>query len=200
MANNTPLKSGKIVKIVWFVSNCHSASRREDFVAELGREENVQIDIFGSGGNLKCDKTAQEVCFLKHLPNYDFYLSLENEICQDYFTEKLCETLKYDIVPIVLGGADYKRFAPPHSVVNVADFSNVNELSKYLRLLKDNQSEYKKYFAWKRTYVIERRIQPIFACDICSKLNRPDLVEKTKFSDWWNHRKCLNSWKDLVKR
>ena len=59
------------------------------------------------------------------------------------------------------------------------------------------EEEYNKYFDWKDTHFVERRIQPIFACDICSKLNQPDQVKPVKLSDWWNQRKCLGSWKDL---
>ena len=196
--SNVPMESSKIVKIIWFVSNCDSASKREEWVNLLSHQENIQVDIYGSCGTLKCERKSADFCFDTLLPNYHFYLSLENEMCPDYLTEKLCTILKYKIVPIVLGGADYRRLAPPHSVINAADYKEVSELSKYLRLLVDNQKEYNKYFEWKDTHFVERRIQPIFACDICSKLNQPDPVKPVKLSDWWNQRKCLKSWKDLA--
>jgi alpha-1,3-fucosyltransferase len=198
IASSAPLKSTKIVKIIWFVSNCDSASKREDFVKMLSQQENIQVDIYGACGTLKCSRKSADFCFQTLLPKYDFYLSLENEVCPDYVTEKLCKIFKHNIVPVVLGGADYSQMAPPHSVINVADFKDVNDLSKYLRLIADNPEEYNRYFEWKKTHFIEQRIQPFFACDICSKLNQPDHVKPVKLSDWWNQRKCLDSWKDLM--
>ena len=203
ISNNSPLKSNnkKVVKIIWFVSNCHSASKREEFVRQLSEEENIQIDVFGACGPHKCDRSLGGRCHDSLLPNYDFYLSLENEICPDYLTEKLCSVFKYDIVPIVLGGADYRRLAPPNSVVNAADFSDVPELAKYLRLLAESRRSYKKYFEWKRTHVIEYRLTSILGCDLCTKLNENvgDEYPK-KFSDWWNQRSCRKSWQDSVIR
>ena len=38
-----------------------------------------------------------------------------------------------------MGGADYESFAPPHSYINVKDFSSVEELAKYLLYLDKNQ-------------------------------------------------------------
>ena len=205
IGNNAVIKSNQVVKIIWFVSNCHSASKREELVDRLNREENIRIDIYGACGTFKCDKSSGKHCFDTLLPKYDFYLSFENEMCPDYLTEKLCAVLKFEIVPVVLGGADYHRLAPPNSVVNVEDFADVTELAKYLRLLVENPREYQKYFDWKRTHVIENRLTPIFACDLCSKLNEaklsdepPNSGKRRNFLDWWNQRKCRGSWKDSV--
>ena len=194
-----------MVKIIWFVSNCNSASKREELVDRLSREQNIRIDIYGSCGTFKCDKSSGQNCFKSLLPKYDFYLSFENEMCPDYLTEKLCAVLKFDIVPVVLGGADYRHFAPPNSVINVDDFNDVSDLAKYLQFLVENPREYRKYFDWKHTHVIEYRLTPIFACDLCSKLNEVEANEansrkQRNFLDWWNQRKCRKSWNDPVIR
>ena len=197
ISDNAPLKSNRVVKIIWFVSNCNSASRREDFVQRLSEEDNIQIDVFGSCGSLRCDRSLGKQCYEQLLPKYDFYLSLENEICPDYFTEKLCSVLKFDIVPIVLGGANYDRFAPPNSVINAADFTDVGELAKYLRLLVESRRSYERFFEWKQSHSVEFRLTPIFGCDLCTKLNEEQNFgpEPKKFSDWWNQRQCLAPWK-----
>ena len=42
------------------------------------------------------------------------------------------------IVPIVMGGGNYAIDAPPHSVINVNDFSSVENLASYLKYLMIN--------------------------------------------------------------
>ena len=42
------------------------------------------------------------------------------------------------LVPIVMGGSDYKKIAPPKSYIDVNDFKNVEELAKYLQYLDVN--------------------------------------------------------------
>ena len=50
--------------------------------------------------------------------NYRFYLSFENSLCKDYVTEKFFKPMKYDVIPIVFNGADFKSYPPPHSAIN----------------------------------------------------------------------------------
>ena len=64
--------------------------------------------------------------------NYKFYLSLENSICRDYVTEKMFEALKHDVVPVVLGGADYKDIFPENSFINMLDYKNMSLLAQHL--------------------------------------------------------------------
>ena len=40
--------------------------------------------------------------------NHMFYMAFENSICDDYATEKFYRSLLYPIVPVVMGGANYK--------------------------------------------------------------------------------------------
>jgi len=53
-----------------------------------------------------------------------YYCSFENSICDDYVTEKFFKVLGYNIVPIVLGGANYYKIAPNKSYINVRDFES----------------------------------------------------------------------------
>ena len=36
--------------------------------------------------------------------NYYFYLAFENSLCDEYITEKFFRTLKFNTVPVVMGG------------------------------------------------------------------------------------------------
>ena len=50
------------------------------------------------------------------------------------------------LVPIVLGGADYAKYAPEHSFINIADFENAKQLAQYLLYLDKNDQAYLAYF------------------------------------------------------
>jgi hypothetical protein len=50
---------------------------------------------------------------------YLFYLSFENAVCDDYVTEKLFKVFDFNLIPIVMGGADYKTFAPKKSYIDI---------------------------------------------------------------------------------
>ena len=104
----------KSKSIAWVVSNCETASKREQFASELGKF--IDIDIFGACGTKKCsckerassDNNGLEICHdcYRYIEeNYFFYLAFENSLCNQYVTEKLYQPLSRPtgfIVPIVL--------------------------------------------------------------------------------------------------
>ena len=104
--------------------------------------------------------------------DYKFYLSFENALCTDYITEKLWKVLRINIVPIVLGGADYKQLLPPKSYIDIRDFSSVKALADYLRMLSKNDEIYREYFAWKRHYMVHLMTTGNLPCQVCAFLNR----------------------------
>ena len=55
---------------------------------------------------------------------FQFYLSLENALCKDYITEKFYKALPYDVIPIVLNAVNMTEIAPPHSYIDIKDFSS----------------------------------------------------------------------------
>ena len=121
--------------VAWLVSNCQTASHRELYVKEL--QKHVPVDVFGKCGEpLKCTKGRDE-CFVEIAESYKFYLSFENSLCKDYATEKLFRALNSDLVPVVMGGANYSNIVPPKSVVNVQDFSSPELLGKELKRLAE---------------------------------------------------------------
>ena len=102
-------------KVAWIVSNCHTSSKRENYVKKL--KKHVTVDVYGACG-AKCGSE----CVQKVIDNYKFYLSFENSFCEGYVTEKFYSRLQQDLLPIVMGQADYNSLAPPHSHLNVKDF------------------------------------------------------------------------------
>jgi alpha-1,3-fucosyltransferase len=86
--------------------------------------------------------------------DYKYYLAFENTWCPDYVTEKFYRSLKYNTFPIVMGGAEYERFAPPNSYINIKDFRSPKELAEYILMLYNSDELYAKYFNSKKCYSI----------------------------------------------
>ena len=55
---------------------------------------------------------------------FQFYLSLENSLCADYVTEKFWKVLQYNVIPVVLNGANMSNIAPKNSYIDFKDFNN----------------------------------------------------------------------------
>ena len=156
---------GKTGLVFWAVGHCKTESLREKYVAELKRY--ITVDIYGG-------------CVRKHVKqitdqfhSHKFYLAFENSICADYITEKTWSRLSSGIVPIVLGGADYKTFLPPHSYIDVKHFSSPKALATYLYKLDKNDTLYNEYFAWRRNYTCIKGIpgHNSRGCVICKFIN-----------------------------
>ena len=123
------------------------------------------------------------------LQKYKFILAFENMNCVDYITEKYwCTPLELGIVPVVMGGADYKALAIPGSYINVFDFSSLKELADYLLYLDQNDDEYNKYFEWKNRYKVGGCLRGLnmanhypWMCDICAAANNSTIFNQPKF-------------------
>jgi len=94
-------------------------------------------------------------------------------MCRDYITEKFFDTMKYDIIPVVLAGdiRDYKFYLPSSGYINALDFETPKLLAEFLAALGSDKSRYNTYFEWKKylRYNSEHPIQG-FLCEMCIKL------------------------------
>ena len=170
----------------WLVSHCDTVVNREGYVGKL--QEYIPVDIYGRCGIEECSRHADD-CFAEMSERHLFYIAFENSICDEYLTEKFYRTLNYPVIPIVMGGADYNKLAPPHSFIDINDFESVEALSKYLTRLSRNPKEYSAYFKWKETHDVYT-FRPF--CQLCEKLHQvqPGRVDKIVENgyDWWYKR------------
>ena len=183
---------GKTKLITWMVSNCNPSSNRLEYVKML--QKFVPVDIISSqvnkcGGENRCPKKNNEdVCYDLIEREFKFYLSFENSICSEYVTEKFFDMIGRNIVPIVLGGANYSSVAPQHSYINAMDYTP-HQLADYLKVLDANDSLYAEYFWWKPHYRVvnlKQSNQKAF-CELCARLHA-DPVEKkvvTGLQKWY---------------
>ena len=110
---NHDFSQGKIGLAAAIISNCRSdeKSNRYDYIKEM--REYMKVDVFGDCGE-KCPihfkNNISGDCREIVASEYKFYLSFENSICKDYVTEKFFSILKYNIIPVVLGGGSYSKY------------------------------------------------------------------------------------------
>lgn len=196
--------ANKTRQVAWMVSHCSTGSSRETYASQLGQF--IPVDIYGKCGNLSCFRykkawRSHPKCYDMLEDNYKFYLSFENSICTDYVTEKFYEIINRGILPIVYGGANYSRIAPPHSYINALEFTP-EKLADYLKLLDANDTLYNEYFWWKEHYRFEFGLEQMVRhgfCDLCKKLHQDENVIKSYpelVTDWHPNTQCrhFNSW------
>jgi alpha-1,3-fucosyltransferase len=184
--------------VAWMVSHCRSMNLRHEYVDEL--KKYVDVDVYGKCGTLNCSyevKSEDADCMRMLAEKYKFYLAFENSFCKDYVTEKFFKTLAYDIVPIVRGGADYKKFTPAGTkwYINTADFTGPKELAEYLLYLDANPEEYEKYLQGREAYKFEAYFSAHSMhawCDLCDKLHNDSMPAKVydHLDQWWTWDDC----------
>ena len=145
-------QAGKTAFASTLISNCGSKFRN-DYISEL--KKHVNISVYG-----KCGKSVTGLCGKESMTKQDcreyfsqkylFFLAFENTVCNDYITEKFFDTLKYDIVVVVLGGGNYAHYVPKSAYINARDFKTPKHLATYLKYLSKNKTAYNEFFKWKK--------------------------------------------------
>uniref|UniRef100_A0A1B0C8E1 Fucosyltransferase n=2 Tax=Lutzomyia longipalpis TaxID=7200 RepID=A0A1B0C8E1_LUTLO len=177
----------------WFVSNCHAQSNRNELAHAM--QKTIDVDIYGKCGPLVCPRSKTGECYDHVEQEYFFYLSFENNLCNDYVTEKVFSIMRYNIVPVVYGGANYSQHLPPHSYIDANDFTTATDLANYLNYLRENIKEYVKFFWWKKYY------KTIFSGkvynNLCDKLheltssgNERNATFYEDIETWWTKDQC----------
>ena len=118
----------------------------------------------------------------------DKFFSFENSNCDDYVTEKLFSVLKLDVVPIVFGGANYSRMAPPFSYIDARNFRNARDLADYIKLLSANDYLYRQYSWWKAHYRVRNAADDLklSMCGLCARLHVDTEPKVYRDVDkWW---------------
>ena len=144
-----------------------------------------------------------------------FYLALENSICADYITEKFWKVLNYNVIPIVLNGANMSAIAPKHSYIDIKDFStfsgatsvnmiyfkyifSIIDFAQHIIRVSQDDSLFASYFWWRDYYAspgcdhyvaCSSRSYVQAYCSLCQALHSKN-QEQHIISDiykWWVH-------------
>ena len=192
----------KSAVVAWMASHCPTHGNREGYIRQLRRY--IRVDAYGKCGDLQLENCRQdntgaspERCYDTLESKYKFYLSFENSICTDYVTEKFFWIMTRNMVPVVYGGADYSRIAPPHSYIDANQFEP-KQLAEYLLLLDSNETLYNEYFWWKDYYYVEAGPEQMVKrgfCELCKKLQFDDgkikIYHEMPFH-WLPENQCKN--------
>ena len=182
----------KTMGVAWAAGNCYSNNGREGYVRRL--QEHIPVDVYGYCGkdkHLKCPRGKELNCLSK----YKFYLAFENSNCHDYITEKLWRTYTLGSIPVVRGGGNYTKVAPPGSYINTADFQTPKELADYLWKVGSDKRLYGSYMKWHRTHTL--RLQDgQYWCDLCTALHERTGRRQVyrHLERWFNQDTCHKSW------
>ena len=174
--NETPKQEnhsfGKSKLAAWYVNECQTQSKREIFVKELMGY--IPIDVYGKCGFINCEDDL-ETCFSEMGKTYKFYFSFENSICADHVTDFLLRALKYRMVPVVIGGADYQNILPKSTYIDVRHFDSPQAVALYLKQIDANNDMYNKYIEnyikWEETHYIHLDNDNINECELCKFVN-----------------------------
>ena len=184
----------KTRSVVWMVSNCRANNKRETYVSELSKY--IDVDVYGQCGNYSCRRDelnwiSNPRCYEQIAQTYRFYLSFENSNCRDYVTEKFYEILSRDIVPVVLGGANYRMLAPTHSFIDASSYTP-RQLARYLHRLTRDDKLYNQYFWWKEHYEVQAGAKHMARrafCDVCQQLHEDATLKiYAKVGEHWNEK------------
>jgi hypothetical protein len=73
-------------------------------------------------------------------------MAFESKSYPGYVTEKICDIYKSNTVPIYWGTPDVVKDFNPTTFINANDFSNFDELIKYIKKVDKNDNLYAQYF------------------------------------------------------
>ncbi|CAH4001845.1 unnamed protein product [Pieris brassicae] len=170
--------------MVWIVDKCNTLNNRLEYAIKLQsifRYHFLDFDIFGCG-MFEC---PENICYRLIKQDYYFYFVPEDSEGTDYVTKDVIKAYENYAVPIVLGNADYKRFLPEASYINIKTTSN-EALVELVKYLINNPPVYQGFHSWRKTYVIKEVTLEKGLCDLCVKLNEwTGISVKRKFRNWW---------------
>lgn len=158
----------------------------------------IDVDVYGKCGDHVCWVGEQDECYNILERDYKFYLAFENSFCRDYVTEKFFKLLDLRVVPVVYGGANYSRIAPPGSYIDATQMG-AKRLAELLLKIDQDDNLYAKFFQWKSSYRIIHDHQSMARrafCQLCETLHQDHNSRAQvydNFDGWWDRENHCHS-------
>lgn len=191
-------KKTKLLAVL--LNNCSDKAQSLKYINLLKNIISSEVHVYGKCGSFNCPNPI-EACYKSLERDYFFLLSFESALCEDYASEVYHILSNYYIVPVVRGGVNYAKLTPPKSVIDTSLFHSLYDLSRYLDYLRWNSKEYKKYFSWRKDFVVVEP-QPFPWCRICAMLHEVNEGERwhqayLNMYRWWREGRCFAP-KDII--
>ena len=221
------LWEGKSKGVVYLSSNCRTESERDDFVRRA--QHFLDIDSLGEcahnrdwpprlrtleynsdGENLRAIwNNSYQTSSSAIISAYRFRLVLISSICEDYYAEKIEQTLAEGTIPIYLGMPNSHDWDPGiaagvhPAMIHVQDFDSLAELAAFITSLGADTEEARRrrlrYFEFARnpptTYprhaaaLMNRTERLDWATWVCRRTHEGDPLRKAEVQ-----HKCRGSW------
>jgi GR25 family glycosyltransferase involved in LPS biosynthesis len=123
------------------------ANNRQEFVEKLSKYK--RVDCGGSYlNNIGYNVPVGLHCSgkIEHNNSYKFAVAFESTVYPGYVTEKICDIYKSNCIPIYWGHPNVIKDFNPTTFINANDFSNFDELIKYIIKVDNNEDLYKSFF------------------------------------------------------
>ncbi|XP_061195353.1 glycoprotein 3-alpha-L-fucosyltransferase A-like [Saccostrea echinata] len=183
---------------VWMSGHCPVPSRRRDYIKEL--KKYIKIDMFGSCGDRVCLNRSPYIseCLRNFSRDYKFYFAFENNICEDYTTEKLYNLFlgNFDVIPVINGPQTAKEYLPKGSFISALDFHSPMALAEKLKEIAASEKIFSQYLREKDKFY-EIGINEVFLnsmckiCDILDKTNgKPERPKRTIWERFFSKGGC----------
>lgn len=94
--------------IAWIMEKCEVLSNKMLSILKLKqalKDHHLYLDIYGCG-HFQCPK---EDCKAMLQKDYYFYLAIEGAMSEDFVSTEVLKAYDSDVVPVVVGGADYMK-------------------------------------------------------------------------------------------
>ena len=146
---NIPSSKERVHFAMSIISHCNADSMRDQYqkalISYLGEE---RVHRFGKCGNRALPTKPLNNAF-RIITQYKFYFSFENEIQDQYVTEKLLFILGMAPIPVYYGSLNPPNITTSKSYIEAASFSSIKDLAQYLLYLDKNPEAYNEYHTWK---------------------------------------------------
>ncbi|XP_045504849.1 alpha-(1,3)-fucosyltransferase C-like [Colias croceus] len=176
--------------MMWIVDVCDTSNSRFDLAKQmqaLFRKNFLDFDIYGCG-ILEC---PDAVCH-RIMDKYYFYYVAETSNAVDYVTADVLKAYNNYAVPVVYGGADYTKFLPTGSYINL-NSKSLDGIVALLEYIMKNPEVYYTYHRWRTNYTIKKTKPLKGICELCAKLNewRGTKIKKG-LRNWWYNKPLFN--------
>jgi hypothetical protein len=205
---NSALLSGKTHWILYLSSNCYAQSERDDFVRRASLF--MDIDSVGAcahnkdvplrlkaleedseGNNIRSRWGDYSAGSRAILGSYHFRLVIISTLCEDYFAEKILQTLDAGVIPIYLGMPNSHDWDPGiaagvhPALIHVQDFDGLSELAEFVLSLGAHDNDAHR----RRLRYFEYQSKP----PVVFPRHRERWLNKTGGADLWYDFVCLRA-------